>query len=77
MMLSVEEKLRTVMIAALEINIQLNQSLLAEEANDERRKFIHELISTLSQRLEQEKAFMLFGKIAKISQQRYEYYLFL
>jgi hypothetical protein len=55
-MFSVENKIRSVMIAALEVNIQLNQRLLAEEENELRRKYIHDLLTILISRLDQEKA---------------------
>jgi hypothetical protein len=55
MTLPVDAKLQSVMIAALEVNIQLNQSLLAEEANEDRRKYLKELLTRLIERLKQEK----------------------
>jgi hypothetical protein len=54
-MLSVEEKLHNMLVAALEENIEFDMHLLAEEQDEMRKKYIKDLITLLNERLAQEK----------------------
>jgi len=56
-MLSVEEKLHNMLVAALEENIRFDMRLLADEQDEIRKKYIQDLIVLLKQKLAQEKGY--------------------
>jgi len=54
-MLSVDEKLHNMLVAAIEQNIEFDTRLLADEQDEIRKKYIRDLIALLSEKLAQEK----------------------